>query len=58
MKYVSNIFFISFLVNKIGDEGAKSLAEALKYNSSITELDLGSEFLKINWNKLIIDCII
>jgi hypothetical protein len=27
--------------NDIGDEGAKGLGEALKLNSTITELDLG-----------------
>ena len=27
--------------NKIGDEGAKAIGEALKVNTSLTEIDLG-----------------
>ncbi len=29
--------------NQIGDEGAKSLSEALKINTSLTSLNLGSD---------------
>ena len=35
---------ISLTWNSIGDEGAKYVAEALKVNTSLTEIDLGSQF--------------
>ena len=32
-----------WIVNQIGDEGAKRISESLKINTSLTELDLGSD---------------
>ena len=34
------IYQLIFIRNKIGDEGAKAIAEALKTNTSLTEIDL------------------
>ena len=34
--------------NEIGDEGAKTVSESLKINTSLTELDLGSDEKKLN----------
>ena len=37
--------------NKIGDEGARMISEALKINTTLTELDLsGDEIWKNEWN--------
>ena len=33
-------------MNKIGDEGVKSISESLKRNTSLTELHLGSDEMK------------
>ena len=36
--------------NEIGDEGAKSISESLKINTSLTTLDLGGDEKK--WNEI------
>ena len=37
--------------NQIGDEGAKSLSESLKINTSLTQLHLGSDEMIRNWKR-------
>ena len=41
---IHSSFFISSTGNKVGDTGAKSLSDALKSNTTLTELDLNSGY--------------
>ena len=43
MKRLHNVFMFKPIGNKIGDAGATSLSEALKSNTTLTELDLRCE---------------
>jgi len=47
-----NFFLLKHVltVNKIGDEGAKFLSEALKKNTTLTELDLSDEISSKEYN--------
>ena len=42
MREIQLTLYITCLGNKIGDEGARVLAESLKQNTTITELNLES----------------
>ena len=43
MTFTNNHFTIEYTVNHIGERGATSLSDALKLNTTLTELDLGGE---------------
>ena len=42
--HISFLFFVYETVNKIGDKGANAIAEALKKNTTLTWLGLGSKY--------------
>ncbi len=42
---------MKWIDNGIGNEGAEKLSEALKNNTSLTELNLESDEIEMKWKK-------